>query len=98
MGIQLLREVVANGIIEQNPYAGVGPVVGKVLIVCPVSLVNVSVIFFCLHRANYLAELESRVPQVAWSRPPGRGYLRQGQECHQDLSTCVSMIIQMHAS
>jgi hypothetical protein len=35
---------------------------------------------------------------VAWSRPPGRGYLRQGQECHQDLSTCVSMIIQMHAS
>ncbi|EPQ57554.1 hypothetical protein GLOTRDRAFT_127906 [Gloeophyllum trabeum ATCC 11539] len=27
-------------LLKQNPYAGVGPVVGKVLIVCPVSLVN----------------------------------------------------------
>lgn len=27
--------------VEQNPYAGAGPVVGKILIVCPVSLVNV---------------------------------------------------------
>jgi hypothetical protein len=27
---------------EQNPYAGGGPVIGKALIVCPVTLVNVS--------------------------------------------------------
>ncbi|KAJ7251770.1 SNF2 family N-terminal domain-containing protein [Mycena haematopus] len=27
-------------LLKQNPYAGAGPVVGKVLIVCPVSLVN----------------------------------------------------------
>ncbi|KAJ6495564.1 SNF2 family N-terminal domain-containing protein [Mycena vitilis] len=27
-------------LLRQNPYAGAGPVVGKVLIVCPVSLVN----------------------------------------------------------
>ena len=27
---------------EQNPYAGAGPVTGKVLIVCPVTLINVS--------------------------------------------------------
>lgn len=26
---------------EQNPYVGAGPVIGKALIVCPVSLVNV---------------------------------------------------------
>jgi DNA repair and recombination protein RAD54B len=28
---------------EQNPYVGAGPVVGKILIVCPVSLVNVRI-------------------------------------------------------
>ena len=28
--------------LEQNPYANIGPVVGKVMIVCPVSLINVS--------------------------------------------------------
>ncbi|KAJ7209558.1 P-loop containing nucleoside triphosphate hydrolase protein [Mycena pura] len=27
-------------LLKQNPYAGAGPVVGKVLIVCPVSLIN----------------------------------------------------------
>ncbi|KAF7375992.1 hypothetical protein MSAN_00013800 [Mycena sanguinolenta] len=27
-------------VLKQNPYAGAGPVVGKVLIVCPVSLIN----------------------------------------------------------
>ncbi|EGN99526.1 hypothetical protein SERLA73DRAFT_72346 [Serpula lacrymans var. lacrymans S7.3] len=27
-------------LLKQNPYAGVGPVIGKALIVCPVSLVN----------------------------------------------------------
>ncbi|KAF7362053.1 hypothetical protein MVEN_00550700 [Mycena venus] len=27
-------------LLKQNPYAGAGPIVGKVLIVCPVSLVN----------------------------------------------------------
>ena len=27
--------------LEQNPYAGLGPIVGKVMIVCPVSLINV---------------------------------------------------------
>ena len=30
-----------NTLAEQNPYAGLGPVVGKVMIVCPVSLINV---------------------------------------------------------
>ena len=41
---------------EQNPYAGIGPVLKKVMIVCPVSLVNVSlftmlcfpVVHFCI--------------------------------------------------
>ncbi len=28
---------------EQNPYWGIGPTVGKVLIVCPVTLINVSI-------------------------------------------------------
>ncbi|KAJ6497887.1 SNF2 family N-terminal domain-containing protein [Mycena sanguinolenta] len=27
-------------VLKQNPYAGAGPVIGKVLIVCPVSLIN----------------------------------------------------------
>ncbi|OSX66624.1 hypothetical protein POSPLADRAFT_1044000 [Postia placenta MAD-698-R-SB12] len=29
-----------RALIEQNPYAGAGPVVGKILIVCPVTLIN----------------------------------------------------------
>lgn len=36
--------MVINYPIEQNPYAGIGPVIGKVLIVCPVTLVNVSAV------------------------------------------------------
>ena len=33
--------------VEQNPYASPGPVVEKVLIVCPVSLVNVKQSIMC---------------------------------------------------
>jgi hypothetical protein len=35
-------ESVSKPVKEQNPYIGAGPVIGKALIVCPVSLVNVS--------------------------------------------------------
>jgi hypothetical protein len=31
----------SNQHLEQNPYAGAKPVIGKAMIVCPVSLVNV---------------------------------------------------------
>jgi DNA repair and recombination protein RAD54B len=52
---------------EQNPYAGGGPVIGKALIVCPVTLVNVCMSFlsfaFLVHFSSK-TELESRVSQV----------------------------------
>lgn len=35
-------------IAEQNPYVGAGPVTGKVLIVCPVTLINVGGLGECL--------------------------------------------------
>jgi hypothetical protein len=66
-----LRCIVSdNFATEQNPYAGVGPVIGKALIVCPVSLVNVRdsqrlFLFDITH--NMLtpsAELESRILQM----------------------------------
>jgi hypothetical protein len=52
---------------EQNPYVGGGPVIGKVLIVCPVTLVNVRMSLFPLSLCTFLTnkkELESRVPQM----------------------------------
>lgn len=51
--------------LEQNPYIDRGPIVGKVLIVCPVTLINVRP--FIVHTASMLifgAELEERVSQV----------------------------------
>ena len=33
-------------VIEQNPYSGIGPIVGKILIVCPVTLISVCNTFF----------------------------------------------------
>lgn len=39
-GVQL-DSMADTRLLEQNPYAGIGPTVGKVLIVCPVSLINV---------------------------------------------------------
>ena len=59
---------------EQNPYAGGGPVVGKVLIVCPVTLVNVCPQASCMTRSpvNCPAELDKRVHQMVTviSPPP----------------------------
>jgi len=54
-----------GGTTEQNPYAGTGPVLSKVLVVCPVSLVNVrgnEIHLFAIKRP--LTELEGRIPQV----------------------------------
>ena len=52
---------------EQNLYANIGPVVGKVMIVCPVSLINVSPPrTFVSHPADayWYAELEKRILQM----------------------------------
>lgn len=45
---------------EQNPYVGGGPTVGKVLIVCPVTLISVSKATISIHllRADCEIELE----------------------------------------
>ena len=62
-------------LIEQNPYSGKGPTIGRALIVCPVSLINVSwkILSFLIHAplsfrisniSHAFAELESRVPQM----------------------------------
>ncbi|KAI0375644.1 hypothetical protein BV20DRAFT_959644 [Pilatotrama ljubarskyi] len=40
MGKTLQTIALVWTLLKQNPYAGAGPVVGKVLIVCPVSLIN----------------------------------------------------------
>jgi hypothetical protein len=51
--------------LEQNPYAGPLPVVQKVLIVCPVSLVNVGphlMTLFTTAHFVYKPELEGRIP------------------------------------
>ncbi|KAI0066149.1 hypothetical protein BV25DRAFT_1879216 [Artomyces pyxidatus] len=40
MGKTLQTITLVWTLLKQNPYAGVGPVVGKILIVCPVSLVS----------------------------------------------------------
>ncbi|KAI0093328.1 SNF2 family N-terminal domain-containing protein [Irpex rosettiformis] len=40
MGKTLQTITLVWTLLKQNPYAGIGPVVGKVLIVCPVSLIN----------------------------------------------------------
>jgi hypothetical protein len=46
----------------------VGPAIGKVLIVCPVTLVNVgiSVQKLFVYAKALVLELEKRVPQVVW--------------------------------
>ena len=42
-------------LLEQTPYAGGGPTIGKALIVCPVSLISVSPAFIVLcHRFDEL--------------------------------------------
>jgi hypothetical protein len=57
-----------GGTTEQNPYAGTGPVLSKVLVVCPVSLVNVRGneihLFLFLAIKRPLTELEGRIPQM----------------------------------
>ncbi|KAI0812391.1 SNF2 family N-terminal domain-containing protein [Irpex lacteus] len=40
MGKTLQTITLVWTLLKQNPYAGIGPVVGKVLIVCPVTLIN----------------------------------------------------------
>ena len=59
---------------EQNPYSGKGPIIGRALIVCPVSLINVSwknpsfptlLLFIGISSSSHdCAELEGRVPQM----------------------------------
>ena len=51
---------------EQNPYAGAGPIVGKVLIVCPVTLINVRPFYTILRSCLNLSfvELEERISQM----------------------------------
>jgi len=58
-------EPVSNEQKEQNPYAGIGPAVGKVLIVCPVSLVNVrSHMWSFVAISDSEVELARRISQV----------------------------------
>lgn len=82
--------------LEQNPYANSHPAVERVLIVCPVSLVEVSLssAFFVL---NMSVELEGRVSQVAWKRSRWRNCL-SGQELRKDVHQCVRKTWRLDAS
>lgn len=54
-------------ITEQNPYSGAGPVTGKVLIVCPVTLINVGGLrgmFDLILILVFAPELEKRILQM----------------------------------
>ena len=56
----------AEYVLEQNIYANIGPVVGKVMIVCPVTLINVRVSTFDVAAADlsHFTELEERISQM----------------------------------
>jgi DNA repair and recombination protein RAD54B len=47
--------------VEQSPFPGESSVVKKVLVVCPMTLVNV-----IIQRFNLILELEERISQMAW--------------------------------
>lgn len=58
--------------VEQNPYAGTGPVIAKALVVCPVSLVDVRHIYVASQQpVEYTCnlELESRISQMVSDLP-----------------------------
>ena len=64
--LHILGLLISLVLTEQNPYAGAGPIVGKVLIVCPVTLINVrpfyTILRLCLNLS--FVELEERISQM----------------------------------
>ena len=42
-------------VVGQNPYAGAGPIVGKVLIVCPVTLITVRMNSVLVARFSFIS-------------------------------------------